>query len=234
MGDATRRDLERRWRETGARDDGVRFLRERVRGGDLSQERLELAAYCGDEVAGALSTRAPPGPAADAWSWAEGLVLEAPGRINAGAKATPRHVVEHTRTWASAPFARDTCVRACLAAAQLVVEVAASSAADAAVAAAQRWLDADRAAATLEAARAADELQALLDELRHEPDGLEPLPSPRADALEACMLAAEAVVFGGGDFKAPARAVEAAARALGDERAVVGHVSEALRRWALR
>lgn len=51
MSDQKLRDLERRWKETGTVEDEAAYLLERVRAGDLSQERLELAAYCGHEGA---------------------------------------------------------------------------------------------------------------------------------------------------------------------------------------
>ena len=51
MSDARLRELERRWRESGSTEDEAAYLRERVRVGDLTQERLELAAYCGHEGA---------------------------------------------------------------------------------------------------------------------------------------------------------------------------------------
>lgn len=51
MTDSQLRELERRWRETGAVEDEARYLLERVRAGDLEQEKLELAAYCGHEGA---------------------------------------------------------------------------------------------------------------------------------------------------------------------------------------
>lgn len=47
MTDERLRELERRWKETSSLDDEVAYLRERVRVGDLSQERLELAAFVG-------------------------------------------------------------------------------------------------------------------------------------------------------------------------------------------
>ena len=47
MSDTRLRELERRWKETGSPDDEAAYLLERVRVGDLTQERLELAAYCG-------------------------------------------------------------------------------------------------------------------------------------------------------------------------------------------
>src|SRR5690606_37122960 len=51
VSDARLRELERRWREEGSPVDGGAFLRERLRLGDLTLARLELAAYCGDEAA---------------------------------------------------------------------------------------------------------------------------------------------------------------------------------------
>ena len=47
VSDQRLRELERKWRETGSVEDEAAYLRERVRVGDLTQERLELAAYCG-------------------------------------------------------------------------------------------------------------------------------------------------------------------------------------------
>lgn len=61
VSDAKLRELERRWRETGAVDDEAAYLLERVRVGDLTPERVELAAYCGN--AGARATLAPAAPA---------------------------------------------------------------------------------------------------------------------------------------------------------------------------
>ena len=52
VSDQRLRELERKWRETGSVEDEAAYLRERVRVGDLTQERLELAAYCGHEGAG--------------------------------------------------------------------------------------------------------------------------------------------------------------------------------------
>ena len=47
VSDERLRELERRWKETGSVEDEAAFLLERVRVGELTQERLELAAYCG-------------------------------------------------------------------------------------------------------------------------------------------------------------------------------------------
>ena len=76
MSDQKLRDLERRWRETGSVEDEAAYLRERVRVGDLTQERLELAAYCGHEGAraalGGVVSCGPKGASellADLRSW---------------------------------------------------------------------------------------------------------------------------------------------------------------------
>ncbi len=53
MSDTKLRELERRWKETGTVADEAAYLLERVRAGNLTRERLELAAYCGHE--GAIS-----------------------------------------------------------------------------------------------------------------------------------------------------------------------------------
>lgn len=54
MSDQRIRDLERQ-ALTGDREASVRLLTERLRAGDLARERLELAAYCGDEMARTLA-----------------------------------------------------------------------------------------------------------------------------------------------------------------------------------
>lgn len=51
MSDVRLRELERRWRASKALVDEVEYLRERVRAGDLTQEHLVLAAYCGSTAA---------------------------------------------------------------------------------------------------------------------------------------------------------------------------------------
>lgn len=71
MSDQRLRELERRWRESGRVEEEAEYLRERLRIGDLTPERLELAAHCGREGArrsiGAAS-------ADDVGSWAEALL----------------------------------------------------------------------------------------------------------------------------------------------------------------
>jgi hypothetical protein len=51
MSDDRLRELERRWRQTGALGDRAAYLRERARSGQLEPERLRLAAFLGSEVA---------------------------------------------------------------------------------------------------------------------------------------------------------------------------------------
>lgn len=71
MTDARLRDLERRWKETSAPQDEAVYLLERVRIGDLTQERLELAAYCWHKGARATISAAPP--PSDFLKWIEGF-----------------------------------------------------------------------------------------------------------------------------------------------------------------
>jgi hypothetical protein len=71
MTDQKLRDLERRWKETGAPDDEAAYLLERVRVGDLTRERLELAAYCGHE--GARAGAGEGAPPHDFVQWIEGF-----------------------------------------------------------------------------------------------------------------------------------------------------------------
>jgi hypothetical protein len=72
MSDTKLRDLERRWRETGAVGDEAAYLLERVRVGDLSRQRLELAAYCGHDPLALNRSLAWPPPSL--LPWVRGLV----------------------------------------------------------------------------------------------------------------------------------------------------------------
>jgi hypothetical protein len=69
MSDQKLRDLERRWRETGTVEDEAAYLLERMRVGELSSEKLELAAFCAHEGARrALGSDAPALPTeVEAW-----------------------------------------------------------------------------------------------------------------------------------------------------------------------
>lgn len=51
MTDSRLQELKRAWEASGSVDDEAAYLRERVRVGDLTQERLELAAYWGQVAA---------------------------------------------------------------------------------------------------------------------------------------------------------------------------------------
>lgn len=51
MSDTKLREAERRWKEAGSTESEAAFLLERVRVGNLACERLEVAAYCGQEAA---------------------------------------------------------------------------------------------------------------------------------------------------------------------------------------
>lgn len=79
MSDETLRALQQRWRATRARDDETRYLQARVRSGELSRGRLELAAWLGHAPArAALGDDAPAGSYVD--EAALGSVLNVPGR----------------------------------------------------------------------------------------------------------------------------------------------------------
>lgn len=63
MSDKRLRGLERRWKESGSIEDEVKLLQERVRMGDLTQERLRLASYCGHPASlAALNMIGPTSP----------------------------------------------------------------------------------------------------------------------------------------------------------------------------
>lgn len=88
MSDERLRQLERRWRETSAVEDEAAYLLERVRAGTLTQEQLELAAYCGHRAARSLcqSVESP----AELIDWTRGLsrwAAEAPKRAAVGLAA---------------------------------------------------------------------------------------------------------------------------------------------------
>ncbi|MCA9642758.1 MAG: hypothetical protein KC492_18805 [Myxococcales bacterium] len=71
MTDSRLQELKRAWEASGSVEDEAAYLRERVRVGDLTQERLELAAYCGHEGAQiAVTTCVQSAPAEE---WLSGL-----------------------------------------------------------------------------------------------------------------------------------------------------------------
>jgi hypothetical protein len=90
MSDAKLRDLERRWKETGSVEDEAAYLLERVRVGDLTRERLELAAYCGHE--GAMSAIGSQLDSGAPTVWMVGLARWGSGPILIAAAAAVRLV----------------------------------------------------------------------------------------------------------------------------------------------
>jgi len=73
MTDESGRELERRWRETGAVEDEAAWHLARTRSGELPERLLALAAYAGGEAARlALGPDAPEAPA-DLRDWVLGL-----------------------------------------------------------------------------------------------------------------------------------------------------------------
>lgn len=127
MGDDARREAERRWRETGSVDDGRRYLahveragepalalKVRLAIGDLHEERARLAAHLGDPVAReALAVEDAPIVLLSAWA-------------------------QRLFDWGQA-----ACVRGALAAARAALTSGApvQGDAEAALAAAERWLE---------------------------------------------------------------------------------------------
>lgn len=68
MSDARLRELERRWKETGTADDEAAYLLERVRSGELTLDRVRIAAQCGSEAARlALGLGRDEAEGADQW-----------------------------------------------------------------------------------------------------------------------------------------------------------------------
>lgn len=59
MSDTKLRDLEKRWKESHSDADEAAYLRERHRVGDLSEERLQLAAACGHAASQAALGKRP-------------------------------------------------------------------------------------------------------------------------------------------------------------------------------
>lgn len=86
MTDQKLRELERKWKETGSVEDEAAHLRERVRVGDLTQERLELAAYCGHAGATLAISEAPSGHSSDFVEWFRGLDRWPGAQIQAAAE----------------------------------------------------------------------------------------------------------------------------------------------------
>ncbi|MGE0707487.1 MAG: hypothetical protein AB7N76_10925 [Planctomycetota bacterium] len=60
MSDLGLRELERRFRASGTIEDETAWLRARVQAGELAQERAELAAYCGQPAARFVELKSEP------------------------------------------------------------------------------------------------------------------------------------------------------------------------------
>jgi hypothetical protein len=67
MSDTRLRELERRWKESGAIDDELAYVKERMRTGGLDQRRVELAAWCGHEASKRLTRTFPDEPLVKNW-----------------------------------------------------------------------------------------------------------------------------------------------------------------------
>ena len=75
MTDSRLQQLRRAWEASGSVEDEAAYLRERVRVGELSQERLELAALCGHEPARASLEDPPKDQPPVAWAETLGKLL---------------------------------------------------------------------------------------------------------------------------------------------------------------
>lgn len=73
MSDERLRELQRRWQETGAVEDGAALLRARLRAGTLTPERLALLAHLGEPAASLALGDDAPEPIASASAWLSGL-----------------------------------------------------------------------------------------------------------------------------------------------------------------
>ena len=92
MSDNKLRELERRWKETGSVEDEAAYLLERVRAGELTQERLELAAYCGRVI---RSDDPTPVPAGDGgWFLGLGRWLDSQDLVRLLAALVAKHSTE--------------------------------------------------------------------------------------------------------------------------------------------
>lgn len=128
-------ELERRFRATGAIEDEVPLLRRRLRRGDLTAERLELAAYLGHEAAALACSAegvAPPThidvglahlPAAERDHWrrvTQGMVDD-PGRA-----LTPGLADLQRPAWSLglARFGPEVCLRAVVAGSSVLLGLA--------------------------------------------------------------------------------------------------------------
>lgn len=92
MSDSKLRELERRWQETRAIDDEVALHRERLRVGEISPERLAVAACCGSTAAKAALGRSLPPLRRDIGEFV-GAILQV-GGVEAGVRAAVAALAE--------------------------------------------------------------------------------------------------------------------------------------------
>lgn len=120
MADDGLRALERRFASSGALEDEVRWLVGRLRAGQLTQERLRLASFCGHLAASRALGAKEPAPR-DMVAWADALLARwgKESRVRAavavaravlprwearcGDDATPRRAIEAAEVWLACP-----------------------------------------------------------------------------------------------------------------------------------
>lgn len=101
MSDEALRTLERRWRESGAIEDEAALLLERARRGDLTPERLELAAYCHHPAAVFARGGASPSEGEELESWLRGLTERGRPAFRLAAVLVARAVLKNARASSS-------------------------------------------------------------------------------------------------------------------------------------
>jgi hypothetical protein len=217
LSDERLRDLRRRWEASGQLEDEAAYLRERVRAGELTSDRLELAALCRHLGArAALGGAAPEPPPDDDWL--------------------------HRSACAWGRSSKPVAVRMALIAAELVLpDFEATRPGEArprrALKAAQAWLGAPSEEAAAEAAAAAAAAEGCF---RGSPAGPEPL-NRAYEAAEWAARAAAAPWVADAPYReiaddaltVAAWAVAFAAEWLQDEGRVRRHVTCGLAAWAL-
>jgi len=73
MSDERLRELQRRWQESGAPEDGAALLRARLRGGSVTPARLALLAHLGEPAAVLVLGEDAPDPIPSASGWIDAL-----------------------------------------------------------------------------------------------------------------------------------------------------------------
>lgn len=93
MTDSHLRELERRFRQTGSASDEAVWLRARVQAGDLSEDRLRLAAYVGSEGATQALLGDPTIQPSDLVDWVRGLEVFGMEPLARASVALAEHVL---------------------------------------------------------------------------------------------------------------------------------------------